>query len=261
MRLKDKVAVVTGGASGIGRAIVDRFVSEGAVAVIADMNATGMESTVKEIKSKGGSAAGYRVDVANRDQTQELIRNVVKECGRIDILVNNAGTSRYRPFLAATAEDWDPVLDVDLKGVFFCSQAAAPQMVEQKYGKIINISSALGTGATPHGTAGSPAGSAAYASAKAAVINLTKILARELGPHGINVNCVAPGTFITPFNKLARTAEQVAEHLEYRKKTVVLGRIGTLEELSNPVLFLASDESSYITGQTLCVDGGRSDRM
>ena len=237
------------------------FVSEGAVVVIADLNESAIETTVEEIKSAGGKAAGYKVDVAKREETQEIMRKVVEEHGRIDILVNNAGISRYRPFLSANAEDWDLVLDVDLKGVFFCSQAAAPQMIKQKYGKIVNISSALGTGATPHKTAGSPGGSAAYSSAKAGVIMLTKILARELGPHGVTVNCVAPGTFITPFNKLARTAEEVAEHLEYRKKTVVLGRIGTLEELSNPILFLASDESSYITGQTLCVDGGRSDRM
>ena len=261
MRLKDKVAVVTGSASGIGRAIADRFVSEGAVVVIADMNESAIETTVEEIKSAGGKAAGYKLDVSKCEQTQEIMRKVVEEHGRIDILVNNAGISRYRPFLTATAEDWDMVLDVDLKGVFFCSRAASPQMIKQKYGRIVNISSALGTGATPHKTAGSPGGSAAYSSAKAGVIMLTKILARELGPHGVTVNCVAPGTFITPFNKLARTAEEVAEHLEHRKKTVVLGRIGTLEELSSPILFLASDESSYITGQTLCVDGGRSDRM
>jgi NAD(P)-dependent dehydrogenase (short-subunit alcohol dehydrogenase family) len=261
MRLKDKVAVVTGSASGIGRAIADRFVSEGAVVVIADLNESAIETAVEEIKAAGGKAAGCKVDVSKREQTQELMRKVGEEHGRIDILVNNAGISRYRPFHSANAEDWDLVLDVDLKGVFFCSQAAAPQMIKQKYGKIVNISSALGTGATPHKTAGSPGGSAAYSSAKAGVIMLTKILARELGPHGVTVNCVAPGTFVTPFNKSARTAEEVAEHLEYRKKTVVLGRIGTLEELSNPILFLASDESSYITGQTLCVDGGRSDRM
>ena len=261
MRLKDKVAVVTGSASGIGRAIADRFVSEGAVVIIADLNESGIETAVEEIKLAGGRAAGYKLDVSKREQTQEIMRKVVDDHDRIDILVNNAGISRYRPFLTATAEDWDMVLDVDLKGVFFCSQAASPQMITQNYGRIVNISSALGTGATPHKTAGSPGGSAAYSSAKAGVITLTKVLARELGPHGVTVNCVAPGTFITPFNKLARTAEEVAEHLEYRKKTVVLGRIGTLEELANPILFLASDESSYITGQTLCVDGGRSDRM
>jgi 3-oxoacyl-[acyl-carrier protein] reductase len=134
-------------------------------------------------------------------------------------------------------------------------------MIRQAYGKIVNISSALGTGTTPHNTAGSPSGSSAYASAKAAVIQLTKTLARELGPHGINVNCVAPGTFLTPITSSTRTPEEVAEHLAFRTKTVVLDRLGRLDELANAVLFLASDEASYITGHTLQVDGGRTDRM
>ena len=261
MRLRDKVAIITGSASGIGRAIADRFVGEGALVIIADLNEVGIATAVEEIRAAGGRASGCKVDVSVREQTQQLMRSVVQEHGRIDILINNAGISRYRPFLEATDEDWNLVLDVDLKGVFFCSQAAAPQMVKQGYGRIVNISSALGTGAAPHNTAGSPGGSAAYASAKAGVIVLSKTLARELGPHGITVNCVAPGTFVTPFNALARTPNEVAEHLEHRKKTVVLGRIGTLEELANPILFFASDESSYVTGQTLFVDGGRSDRM
>jgi len=134
-------------------------------------------------------------------------------------------------------------------------------MIRQAYGKIVNISSALGTGTTPDNTAGSPAGSSAYASAKAGVIQLTKTLARELGPHGINVNCVAPGTFLTPLTGATRTPEELAEHITYRTKTVGLNRLGTLEELANAVLFLASDEASYITGHTLYVDGGRTDRM
>ena len=261
MRLKDKIAIVTGAASGIGRSIADRFVSEGALVVIADLNEKGIAATVAEIKAAGGRAVGYPADVSDRDQTQALMRHVIEHHGRIDILVNNAGVSRYRPFLTATKEDWDAVLDVDLKGVFFCSQAAAPQMVKQQYGRVVNISSALGTGAAPHHTGGSPGGSAAYASAKAGVIMLTKTLARELGPHGVTVNCVAPGTFVTAITASTRSQAEVEEHLEHRKKTVVLGRIGTLEELSNSVLFFASDESSYVTGQTLFVDGGRSDRM
>jgi 3-oxoacyl-[acyl-carrier protein] reductase len=163
--------------------------------------------------------------------------------------------------LTAAEEDWDLVLDVDLKGVFFCVQAAAPHMIRQRYGKIVNISSALGTGTTPHNTAGSPAGSSAYAAAKAGVIQLTKTLARELGPHGINVNCVAPGTFVTPLTAATRTPEEVSEHIAFRSKTVVLNRMGQLEELASAVLFLASDEASYITGHTLPVDGGRTDRM
>jgi NAD(P)-dependent dehydrogenase (short-subunit alcohol dehydrogenase family) len=261
MRLKEKVAIVTGSASGIGKAIAQRFASEGAFVIIADKNEGAIPPVVDEIKAAGGSAAGLAVDVADRGQVHAFMTKVVAAYGRVDILVNNAGITRYRPFLTISDEDWNLVLDVDLKGVFYCAQAAAPQMIRQAYGKIVNISSALGTGTTPHNTAGSPAGSSAYASAKAGVIQLTKTLARELGPHGINVNCVAPGTFVTPLTGATRTPAEVAEHIAHRTKTVVLNRLGTLEELANAVLFLASEEASYITGHTLYVDGGRTDRM
>ena len=207
MRLKEEVAIVTGSASGIGKAIAQRFASEGAFVIIADKNEGAIPPLVDEIKAAGGSAAGLAVDVADRGQVHAFMTKVVAAYGRVDIL------------------------------------------------------SALGTGTTPHNTAGSPAGSSAYASAKAGVIQLTKTLARELGPHGINVNCVAPGTFVTPLTGATRTPAEVAEHIAHRTKTVVLNRLGTLEELANAVLFLASEEASYITGHTLYVDGGRTDRM
>ena len=261
MRLKDKVAIITGGASGIGLAAAERFGQEGAILMLADINQDNIDRASAELSAKGYTVHGQICDVTDQAQTRKMARAVAEKLGRIDILVNNAGISRYRPFAEATAADWDAVLGVDLKGVFFCAQAVAPQMRQQQYGRIVNISSALGTGAAPHGTAGSPGGSAAYASAKAGVIMLTKTLARELGPDGVTVNCVAPGTFLTPISASSRTPEQVQEHLEYRKKTVVLNRIGTLEELANTILFFASDESSYVTGHTLHVDGGRSDRM
>src|SRR6516162_8364106 len=261
MRLKEKVAIVTGSASGIGKAIAQRFASEGAFVIIADKNEGAIPPLVDEIKAAGGSAAGLAVDVADRGQVHAFMTKVVAAYGRVDILVNNAGITRYRPFLTISDEDWNLVLDVDLKGVFYCAQAAAPQMIRQAYGKIVNISSALGICTTPHNTAGSPAGSSAYAFAKAGVIQLTKTLPRELGPHGIDVNCVAPGTFVTPLTGATRTPAEVAEHIAHRTKTVVLNRLGTLEELVNAVLFLASEEASYITGHTLYVDGGRTDRM
>jgi NAD(P)-dependent dehydrogenase (short-subunit alcohol dehydrogenase family) len=261
MRLQDKVAIITGGASGIGLAAADRFGQEGAILVLADINQDNINRASAELGAKGFRVHGQICNVTDQAQTREMARAVVAKLGRIDILVNNAGISRYRPFATATGEDWDAVLGVDLKGVFFCAQAVADTMRAQNYGRIVNISSALGTGAAPHGTAGSPGGSAAYAAAKAGVIMLTKTLARELGPDGVTVNCVAPGTFLTPISASSRTPEQVHEHLEYRKKTVVLNRIGTLEELANTILFFASDESSYVTGHTLHVDGGRSDRM
>ena len=261
MRLKDKVAVVTGAASGLGKSIAVRFAAEGALVVITDRNEGAIPAAVAEIEASGGHAAGYALDVTDREQLQAVMASIVEAHSRIDILVNNAGITRYRPFLTAMPEDWNAVLDVDLKGVFFCVQAAAPHMIGRASGKIVNISSTLGTGTTPHNTAGSPAGSAAYAAAKAGVIMLTKTLARELGPHGINVNCVAPGTILTPLTSASRTPEQVAEHLAHRIKTVVLGRAGRPEDVAGATLFLASDDASYITGHTLTVDGGRIDRM
>ena len=261
MRLKDKVAIITGGASGIGKSTAERLAFEGATVIIADIRPDAIDQTVDEFRAKHFNAIGQICDVTQREQTHEMARNVVARAGRIDILVNNAGISRYRAFAEADSQDWDEVLGVDLKGVFFCAQSVSAQMRAQNYGRIVNISSALGTGAAPHGTAGSPGGSSAYAAAKAGVIMLTKTLAREFGPHGVTVNCVSPGTFLTPISASSRTPEQVQEHLDYRKKTVVLGRIGTLEELTSAILFFASDDSSYVTGQNLSVDGGRSDRM
>ena len=259
--MKDKVVIITGGTSGIGKAIAISFAKRQARVVISGRNVESLKSTEEELKKITSDVLTVQADVSIENDCVRLINETLNRFGSIDILINNAGISRYRPFAEATSEDWNAVLDVDLKGVFFCAQAVAPQMVAQGYGRIVNISSALGTGAAPHGTAGSPGGSSAYAAAKAGVIMLTKTLARELGPSGVTVNCVAPGTFLTPISASSRTPEQVKEQLEYRKKTVVLGRIGTLEEVVSAILFFASDDSSYVTGQTLCVDGGRSDRM
>lgn len=263
MRLLDRVAVITGGASGIGRAIADRFAEEGARVVIADLSAEAGARAADEINGAAsrGSAVHYVVDVSARDQVQHFAAAVQERFGRIDVLINNAGVTRYRPFLDATSDDWNAVLDVDLKGVFFCAQAVAPAMVRQSYGKIVNIASVSGTGCSAHAAGGSPGGNAAYASAKAGVIQLTKTLARELGPSGVNVNCVAPGFFLTPLTGSTRTPEQVREHVAARAGMAVLNRPGKVIELANSVLFLASDESSFIAGQTLFVDGGRTDRM
>lgn len=261
MRLKNKVAIVTGSGSGIGKAIAMRFAEEGATAVIADVNEQAMATAVREIEARGGKARGYVVDVTSQRALRDFMEELVATEGRIDILVNNAGMTRYRPFGATDDQDWDKVLGLDLKGVFFCAQAAAPFMVRQQYGKIVNISSSLGTGTTPHIGNLTPGAAAPYASAKAGVIQLTQILARELGPSGINVNCVAPGFFLTPLTGTTRSPEEVAEHIRVRTQMAVLNRPGKLEELANAVLFFASDESSFVTGETLCVDGGRTDRM
>lgn len=261
MQLESKIAIVTGACSGLGKAIATRFAKEGACVVVVDVNEEAIGPTVAELKTLGGDAIGYCVDVTRRSELSALMDDIVGQRGRIDVLVNNAGITRYRPFQTMTDEDWDVVLALDLKAVFFCAQAVAPHMVRQSYGKIVNMSSSHGTGATPGFTAGSPGGSSAYASAKAGVIQLTKTLARELGPHGINVNCVAPGFFLTPLHSTTRTPEQIKEHIKNRTEMAVLKRTGKPEELASAVLFLASDESSFICGHTLCVDGGRTDRM
>jgi NAD(P)-dependent dehydrogenase (short-subunit alcohol dehydrogenase family) len=261
MRIKDKVAIVTGGGSGMGKAIATRLASEGASVVVADVNENVMNATVSELTAAGHKAAGYKVDVSSREQLKDVMNAIVEKFGRIDILVNNAGVTRHRPFLELNDADWDFVLAVDLKGVFYCVQAAAPHMIRQGYGKVLNISSISGTGASSHHAGGSPAGNSNYASAKAGVIQLTKTLARELGPHGINVNSVAPGFVLTPMTGASRNPKEVEEHIAFRKSLAALNRTGKPEDIANAVLFLVSDEASFITGQTLYVDGGRGDRM
>jgi NAD(P)-dependent dehydrogenase (short-subunit alcohol dehydrogenase family) len=259
MRVKDKVAIITGAASGLGKAIAQRLAAEGAVALVADINENAAITTARELE--GGRAAGYGVDVSRREHVQSFVSKVIADFGRIDILVNNAGITRHAPFLRIDDTTWDAVLGVDLKGVFYCAQAVAPHMIGKRYGKIANISSISGVGASPHATAGSPAGNSAYASAKAGVVQLTKTLARELGPHGVNVNCVAPGFVLTPLTSSTRSPQEVEEHIRARAEAAVLGRPGSPLDIANAVLFLVSDEASFISGQTLCVDGGRTDKM
>ena len=261
MRLREKVAVVTGAGSGLGRAIATRLAEEGAAVVVVDVNEAGMKDTVKTLTDRGFKASSAKMDVSNRNDVQRAMQAIIAQQGHIDILVNNAGVTRHRPFLALNSEDWDIVLAVDLKGVFFCSQAVAPHMISRRYGKILNISSISGTGSSSHAAGGSQAGNANYASAKAGVIQLTKTLARELGPHGINVNSVAPGFVLTGITTASRSPEEVKEHIAARAGMTALGRTGTPEDIANVVLFFVSDDASYVTGQTLYVDGGRGDRM
>jgi 3-oxoacyl-[acyl-carrier protein] reductase len=232
---------------------------EGASVVVTDVNLENIEKVVNEIKEKGGTAIGFKADVTKRSEVRELMETAVKKYGQIHILVNNAIARRNRAsFLEMTDEDWDVVLAVGLKGVFNCIQAVAGYMMEQRYGKIINISSGAGMGNSP------PLNecNANYAATKAGVIQLTKTFARELGPYGINVNSIAPGTIITAESSLTKRSKEAGErHIAYSEKLAVLARTGTPEDIVNVAIFLASDESSFISGQVIAANGGRTDHM
>jgi 3-oxoacyl-[acyl-carrier protein] reductase len=245
MRLRDKKAIVTGAGQGIGRSIALKVAQEGADVVIAEWKSDTGNQTKKEVEALGRKALYVKVDVANQKQVQNMVVEVRKAWGRIDILVNNAGFDRGATLLKVKEEDWDAVLGVHLKGTMNCIQAVAPHMIENKYGKIINISSI-------YGKSGGIA-AISYSTAKAGIIGLTKSVARELGGYQINVNVVLPGLILTP--TIAKMAEKYRDMIIERTP---LGRIGQPEEVANVVAFLASDEASFITGATIEVSGGSS---
>jgi len=253
-KLDQRVAIVTGGSTGIGRNIALEFAKEGAKVVIGSRNMANLEKVVEEIKALGGHSVGISTDVSVAEQVRSLVKQTVDNFGRIDILVNNAGICHSATLLEMTEQCWDEVLDVNLKGVFLCTQAVARYMVEQRYGKIINISSNSGRG-------GGLDDCANYCVSKAGVIQLTKSSAFELGPYGINVNAIAPGAVLTDMDKRYMTPEQYKQYREGRKAMAVLGRIGDTQDIANLALFLASDDSSFICGETVAIDGGRTDRM
>ncbi|MFC2003210.1 SDR family NAD(P)-dependent oxidoreductase [Chloroflexota bacterium] len=253
-KLDQKVAVITGAARGIGKQIALTFAREGADIVIGDILTTEMEAAAQEIRDLGREVITVKTDMTRKGEVKNLIDSSIDNFKKVDILVNNAGITRNAPLLEMTEENWDAVLNVNLKGVFLCTQAAAKHMIERKYGKIINIASVAGLGSTNTRMAN-------YASSKAGVIQLTQVCARELGPYGINVNAIAPGMVLTDILYTQRTPEQVKELVEGREKLAVLGRIGATQDIANLALFLASDDSSFITGQVIAADGGRTDRM
>lgn len=243
MRLKDKVAIITGAANGIGLAAVLRFAEEGAKVVIADYDANTGTNQEKELIEKGYEVKFVQVDVANRESVEALVQQTVDHFGTIDILINNAGITRDAMLSKMTVEDFSRVLDVNLTGVFNCTQAVLPHLVEKGYGKIINTSSVSGI----YGNVGQTN----YAASKAAVVGMTKTWAKELGRKGINVNAVAPG--FTSTSMVAKMPEKIIDQM---KSVVALQRLGIPTEIANAYLFLASDESSYVHGHVLHVDGG-----
>ena len=256
MRLKGRVSLVTGASRGIGRAIALTFAREGSyVAVNYVRNREKAEEVVNEINRFGGRAIPIQANVAVRSEVFKMVDKVLEEFGRIDILVNNAGTTWRTPnILEASDDEWREVLGVNLLGVYYCIQAAAPHMIKQRYGKIINISSIAGIGTTM-------GGQVAYAPSKAAVNILTRKLAYELGPYNINVNAIAPGLIKTEMLEVGRSREELMRIINERISLTALRRIGDPQDIANTALFLASDESSFITGQVIVVDGGRFDYL
>jgi 3-oxoacyl-[acyl-carrier protein] reductase len=243
MKLKGKVAIVTGGAQGIGRAICQRLADEGAKVSIFDLAEEMMEKVVQEIEGKG-EVLNVKVDVGSLSEVGQAVNKVIDNFARIDILVNNAGITSDKLILRMKEEDWDKVIRVNLKGAFNCIKAVSPFMIRRRWGRIINISSLIGLRGNE--------GQANYAASKAGLIALTKSAAREFARRGVTVNAVAPG-----FIQTAMTENLLKEdRLETLLSQIPLRRVGKPEEVASLVVYLASDEASYITGEVIRIDGG-----
>jgi 3-oxoacyl-[acyl-carrier protein] reductase len=243
LELTGKVALVTGAAQGIGRAIALLLAQKGADIVVSDINLEKAQETAKEIETIGRRAMAIKVDVANSDNVERMIQAILERFSQIDILVNNAGIARDKLVLRMTEEDWDAVLNINLKGTFHCTKAVVKHMSKQRSGKIVNIASVVGEMGN--------AGQANYSASKAGVIGFTKTIAREFARRGINANAIAPGYIQTPMTDVL--PEKVKEDL---RRMIPLERLGQPEDVAEAVFFLVSEASSYITGQVLNVNGG-----
>ncbi len=241
--LNGKVVFVTGGARGIGRAIVGRLAEEGAKVVVADLDGAGAEAAAREI---GNGAIGIQVDVTSTESVNAGVAKAIDALGPIDVLVNNAGWDKIEPFVKSSEETWDKVLAINLKGPIRCAKAVLTGMVERRAGKIISIGSDAGRNGS--------SGEAVYSAAKAGIMGFTKTLAREVARYGITANVICPGPTNTPlFQEIAGGNAKLAEGLA---KAIPMGRLGEPTDLANAVAFFASDDSSFVTGQTLSVSGG-----
>ena len=241
--LNDKVAIVTGASRGIGKAIANQLSNCGAKVVLVARNAEALDSVEESINSQGGNAVAMQGDISSLHSFTEIAANTVSKWERIDILVNNAGTVRDNIIMRMKEEDWDSVLDINLKGCFNGIKAVTRPMIKNKAGRIISITSVIGQIGN--------AGQSNYAASKAGIIGLTKSMAKELGSRNITVNAVSPGYISTKMTEILN--EEVKEEM---KSSIPLGRLGTPQDVANLVCFLASDEAEYITGQTFNVDGG-----
>jgi meso-butanediol dehydrogenase/(S,S)-butanediol dehydrogenase/diacetyl reductase len=266
-RLFNKVAIITGAGQGIGKGVALRLAQEGADVVVADINLPNAEQTAQEIRSLDRRALVYSINLANVSEIQPMVDHVVAKFGQIDILINNAGIVQSKPFLEITEADWDRVLDVNLKGLFFCIQAVARQIIKQmpediksagktdrSYGKIVNLSSIAGRRGRAY--------QAHYAASKAAIISVTQSAALAFTPYNINVNAIAPSVVLTPMWEQNVQDKSRAFGIDAKKASdefierIPLKRPGTPEDMAAAVAFLCSSEADYITGQTLNVDGG-----
>jgi 3-oxoacyl-[acyl-carrier protein] reductase len=249
MRLKDKVTIITGAAHGIGKAYARRFAQEGAHVIVADIDGAGGGATAKAIIDAGGSAWARATDVRSLPSIESLIQETVQKFGRIDVLLNNAAIYVTQklwkgPVEELALEEWDRVIEVNLKGVFLCSKAAIPIMKQQKSGKIINIASGTffsGSGNMPH-----------YTTAKGGVVALTRVMARQLGEWGINVNCMTPGSTMSEES----VSEEVLKRREGSMDKRAFRRVETPADIVGTAVFLASSDSDFVTGQLLVVEGG-----
>jgi 2-hydroxycyclohexanecarboxyl-CoA dehydrogenase len=245
-RVAGKVAIVTGAASGLGRGIALALAAEGARVAVVDLNEAGAKETVEAIAKGGGDAGAWRADISDKARIDAVVAEVAARWGGVHVLVNNAGLDKVGPFVQSPESDWDLILRVNLKGPIVCTRAVLETMIGQGGGKIVNIASDAGrVGST---------GEAVYSAAKGGIIAFTKTIAREMARHRINVNCVCPGPSDTPlFAEVSAANPKLAESL---KRVIPFGRLGTPEDLAPAVVFFASDESGFVTGQTLSVSGG-----
>ncbi len=246
MNLKNKVAIITGARRGMGKAHAFTLAEAGARVVVSDISLEDCQKVADGIKKKGGEALAVKCDVSKKEEVEEMVKKTLDAFGKIDILVNNAGILSFKPFLELTEQDWNKIMDVNLKGYFLCAQACAREMVKQKSGSIVNIASiAMGQVGV-----GFP-GIVHYCASKGGIVAMTEALALEMTPHNIRVNAIAPGAIDTP---MGSSGDE--KTMEGTLARIPMHRIGKPEEVSKAVLFLASDDSSYMTGSVVVVDGG-----